>query len=395
MHFNKLMGYIAKLDIKYFAPLNSYINSFLQEIMDADSYYDNGSREISTSEILNDITHIVDASTADVMLSSALEFCITNDYPLYDETWNCINYLLNNHSSWFTAAEKKYLKALNNSYMSIYKVISVQAGSSITLQCQIEKNSPKIEVFDKSLSLSGIPKETYLATRILKTSPTSKKSKHILSASCFEIPHHLVKECVSVIRNITDAMQNPLAMTLYGNNEVIKDTEHNQLLTKKMWSKEILETWYLYYANYTDNQEILDYDGNPWHPCIVEFDLTVSDNKIRKVFKSMPKFKLDEECKDKNTWLWLEQKYEVFNEDSIKDKLPPTTTNNKKNPLYQGGFITNQYDNQGYHIYAELELHKNKLRVTVNSKQRANIAQDEILTQLGEMISNPTIKSLS
>lgn len=42
-------------------------------------------------------------------------------------------------------------------------------------------------------------------------------------------------------------------MQLFGDNEVIEDNAHNRLLTKKMWAKEILETWYLYYANYTDD----------------------------------------------------------------------------------------------------------------------------------------------
>ena len=57
MHFDKLMEHILKIDIEYFAPLDSYINSFLQEIMDMDDYYDNGPKNISTTEILEDITN--------------------------------------------------------------------------------------------------------------------------------------------------------------------------------------------------------------------------------------------------------------------------------------------------------------------------------------------------
>jgi len=365
MHLDKLLEYTSKIDIKYFTALDSYINSFLQEIMDADDYYDNGPKVISTPEILEDITDTVDVNTSDVMFSSALEFCVTNDYPLYGKTWNCIDYLLKKYKTWFTAAEKKYLKALNNSYMSIYKVISVEAGSSITLQCQVEKKAPKIVVFDKSLSNSGIPKGTYLATRVLKMSPTSKNSKHILSAVCFEIPKQLVKECISVIRNIMGAMQNPLAIQLFGDNEIIEDTKRNQLLAKKMWSKEILETWYLYYANYSDNQEVLDADGNPWHPCIVEFYLTVPSSKVRQALRFIPKFKFDEGCEEGNTWLWLENKTPAVN------------------------------DNCGGSIFAVIKLDKDKLIVDVNSKQRANIAQDIILTELGSMLSNPKILSES
>lgn len=394
MHINKLMEHIAKIDIKYFVPIESFINSFLQEIMDAESYYDNGPKNISTPEILEEITDNVDTYTSDVMLACAIEFCITNDYPIEGETWNCINYLLDQHGDWFTEKEKRYLKALNNSYMSIYKVMSVEPNNSVALKDQVEKKSSKITVLDKSLS-NSVKKSEYIAVRILKTNSAGKGNKNELSSSAFIIPNQLVKECVSVIRNITDAMTNPLALQLFSDNEAIEDNAHNRLLTKKMWGKEILETWYLYYANYTDNHEMLDYDGNPWHPCIIEFDLTVSDNKVRKALRFMPKLKFDEECKNGNTWLWLDKKYEVFNAESIKDKLPPKNASNKKLPLYQGGFIRNEYDNLGYHIFAEVKLHKDKLLIDVNSKQRANIAQDEILTALGNMISNPKIISQS
>ena len=365
MHINKLMQLIAKIDIKYFEPLDSFINSFLQEIMDVESYYDSGPKSVSTPEILAELTDKVDTYTSDVMLACAIEFCITNDYPIEEETWNCINYLLSHHKDWFSAKEKRYLKALNNSYMGIYKVMSVEPNNSVVLKDQIEKTSQRITVSDKSLSKS-VEKGQYIAARILKTN--SKSDKHELSASCFVIPPHLIKECVSVIRNITNAIKNPLAMQLFGDNEVIEDNAHNRLLTKKMWAKEILETWYLYYANYTDNQEMLDADGNPWHPCIIEFDLTVSNDKLRQALRFMPKLKFDENCKDGNTWLWFDKKYEALN---------------------------NKYDNLGYHIFAEVKLHEDKLLIDVNSKQRANIAQDEMLTELGGMLSNPKIFSQS
>jgi len=83
MNLDKLMAYISKIDIRYYTAIDSYINSFLQEIMDAEDYYDNGPKDISTPEILEDIEEKVDIHTSNVMCASALEFCITNDYPLY------------------------------------------------------------------------------------------------------------------------------------------------------------------------------------------------------------------------------------------------------------------------------------------------------------------------
>lgn len=71
--------------------------------------------------------------------------------------------------------------------------------------------------------------------------------------------------------------------------------------------------------------------------------------------------------------------------------MPTANLNDTKFPLYQGEFIANDIDNQGYHIFAAVKLHKDKLVVDVNSKQRANIAQDAMATELGDMISNPKI----
>lgn len=251
--------------------------------------------------------------------------------------------------------------------MSIYKVISVSSGVSITLQCQIDKQSPKIEVFDKSISSnSGIEKGTYLGARILKISPTSKNSKYIFSANCFEISPDSIKECVSNIRNITDMMQNPLTMQLLGDSEISKDTKHNQLLVKKMWAKEILETWYLYYS---DNKELSDSDGNPWHPCVIEFDLTTSYVSMKKALMSISKFKFDEECEKGNTWLLL------------SDKVSETNSSNNIN--------------DGSSIFAVIKLNKDKLIIDVNSKQRANIAQDIMETEFKDLLSNPKILSAS
>lgn len=75
--------------------------------MDADDYYDNGPKVISTPEILEDITDKVDVNTSDVMHSSALEFCVTNDYPLYGETWNCIDYLLKEYKTCGSQHQRK------------------------------------------------------------------------------------------------------------------------------------------------------------------------------------------------------------------------------------------------------------------------------------------------
>jgi hypothetical protein len=243
MKFDKLFKCIGKLAPEYLDPIHRYINSFLQEIMDSENYYDNGASDISTEEILDNISENINYDTSNMLMICAIEFTITNRYPLYDEAWNCIEHFLNNHKSWFTAKDKEYLRALNNSYMSIYKVISTNPGTSIILQDQVTKKSPKITVLDKSLS-NSVKINKYIACRIVKA-----ESKVLLSASVLEIPKTIVKDCTNVIRNITEAIKSPLAMQAFSQDKSTSTKKAIDLQIKKMWTKEIVEAYYLYYSN--------------------------------------------------------------------------------------------------------------------------------------------------
>lgn len=392
------MDCIAQLDNKYLELVHSVINGVLQEIMDSESFYDNGHQYVSTEQLLKEIASKTNDDLADIILACVVEFCITNYYPVEkEEEWNFINYFLKHHKNHLTTKERNYLKSLNNSYMSIYKVTSISCDNSVVLKDQIEKKMPSITVFDKAFS-NGIVKGSYVAVRAVKKDTTDNTKGHELSSTVFLIPDPVIKSCINVIRNINEAMFGPLAkqlMGLFGNNEVIEDTNYNRLQAKKMWAKQILEEIYLYYSNYTDYHIILDYDGNPWHPCIIEFDVLSSAAKLKKALSSIKEFKYDEECKNGNTWLWLSKRYKQLNSKNIKAKLPAVNENQDKSPLFNGAFIINNYDGESYHIFAEIKLVKNKLIVEVNSKQRANIAQDKILTELSGMVSNGLIPSQS
>lgn len=385
MHIKRLMECITQIDNKYLELISCAINETMQEIIDIEHFHDHGPRAISTDELLIQITNSINEYTAEMFMTCILEFCITNYYPFEQEEWNFINYFLEFHKSTLTLKERRYLNALNNSYMSIYKVTSVTAGQFIILEDQIDLELPNITVFDRSLS-KNITEGTYIATRIVQKQATKSE----LSSSIIPMPKAIINNCINAILNITNLMSNNLVIKSLSGGEEIEDNDTNRLLIKKMWVKEILESIYLYYTNPQDYHDILDYDGNPWNPCIIEFDINTSALKIKNVLSSVKEFTLDQGYKNSNNWLWLGKRYKSLDPAGFKEHIPDVNSHGKE-PLFNGLFITNEYDGESYHIFAEIKLIKKKLLVHVHSYQRANIAQDKIQTILQDMVSNATI----
>ncbi len=389
MQLQKLMKCLNKVDHKYLQLIHSVINDILHEIVNSgEGCYDNDAPAVSTDKLIKEITAKTNNDIAGIIITCVFEFCITSTYVFENESWNFINYYLKHYKNKITSEEQVYLKSLNNSYMSIYKVISTSPGTSITLKNQIEKKLPSIIAIDEALSCH-LTKGSYIAVRPVKKNTAD--NVYELSCAVLPIPEPIVKECVHDINNITKMMFDPLTLELVrmsGTNATFEDNATNRLQAKKIWTKEIIERVYSYYVNYADYHEILDYDGNPWQPCIIEFDVIVSAAKIKKALSSIKEFKYDEQCSRGNTWLWLSKHYKELNSKNLKKQLPPLScSDSNKSPKFHGAFITNECDGESYHVFAEIKLLKNKLLVEVDSKQRANIVQDQILTELAGLIS--------
>ncbi len=164
-----------------------------------------------------------------------------------------------------------------------------------------------------------------------------------------------------------------------------EDNAHNRLMMKKMWAKEILEQWYSYYVNYNENHEFFDYQGNPWQPCSIVFDITVNPKELSSLFDSLPNV-----IKNKNNlWVWI---------DSIgrKDMTYLSTQNhrasgNGKLPSYRGDVMYNEFNNLSYIVFAEIALKKDKLIIDTNSAEMANLAENFIIMNCSDMVKNPIL----
>ena len=165
-----------------------------------------------------------------------------------------------------------------------------------------------------------------------------------------------------------------------------EDNAHNRLLIKKMWAKEILEQWYSYYINYEDSHEFFDYEGNPWQPCFIEFDIVVKNpKKISSIFNSLPNLIAIEN----NSWVWIDNVgHKDMNYINTHNHI---ANDNGQSPSYRGNIMHNKFNKLSYLVLAEISFKKDKLIIGTNSTQRASIAQDFILTNCGDMVKNPVL----
>ncbi len=386
MNINKLWYYITKLDKKYYHLIDEVSSCFLQETIDSESFNINGRKSIGCLELLKEIENKLNKNFAMIAQNCAIEFCITNEYILEGQAWNCINHILKNHAELLTVEDKRYLKALNNSYLGIYKVTSVKVGQSVNLEDMVESSVDHFTVLDKTLS-QNIKVGQIVATRLIKIEYKAKPKKYQISNTLIALPEKIAIQSVDIIKMMTEAMNNPFLMASMLNEEKFEDNDHNRLMQKKMWAKEILEQWYLYHCNYQDYHEFFDYEGNPLQPYCIEFDVITEPRKISKILNSLPDLIEDAA----NSWVWVDSTaYDGLNYPDIKDKIPNLVDPNKL-PLYCGAIIQSEGGKASYRIFGEIRLKKDKLIINVASLQRANISKDFFTTKLGSMVGNPLL----
>ncbi len=296
------------------------------------------------------------------MFISVFEFCISNEYVFEGKSWNCINYLLNNHSNLLDNKDIKHLKALNSSYMSLYKVISVNEKGFIVLKNLIEHTSSQITVYNKDLNIES---GDNIACRVLALSD----GQYELSEAVVAITEQQVAMDIVINVHYKASLMKTIIQRKIKN---LKGYFSEELLIKKMWTKEILTIWYIFNASCSqiNRDEMLDEDGNPYKPYLVIFDIKCKKKELKQVIDSFPEFIKPQSEDINDMWLWVDNKYERG-----KDKI----------------HLKEQADGSEYKIFAGLEIEKHKLIIDVQSKQHAHIAQDHIETILKDMVSNPII----
>lgn len=243
MNTQKLWQSLTSLNSTYSHLINCVISDFAQEVIDLDSFYNNGPGYISIDQTIETLQETLDNKHYKEFENAALEFCITNKYIVHGSSWNCIDHWITHHKNLFHKNDLRYLKALNDSYVSVYRVVSVTRDKSIKLQNMIETGQPFIHIDNKAIS-NILEEGSFAALRLLPLEDKSGDLNYTISNTFIPLPDEVAQSSINAIKMMMQVMNSHLIKI-----SAILATPENNLLQKKLWIKEILEKWYIHYCN--------------------------------------------------------------------------------------------------------------------------------------------------
>lgn len=303
----------------------------------------------------------------------ALEFFFSNEYQPSDGTqkhWNVIDEFIEAKGNNLPQAEKEYLRQLRNSYMSLYEVVDVIPEKAIILKNLIEPGD-LVEVRERKAT-QYLVKWDRIGARLLKF-----EDKMIMSGGVLLIKKDASEEVIKQIRLINKGVQKLLkkAMLITG-----MDAGTLRLLQKKMWAKEIGESWMLDII--TNKQKPKPYNfinntGDKLQFVSLKFALKEARKQILPVLYKLKELVAADAGRGKDVFYWIQ---------SPKEKKSYGMQESDKGDLLT--IETHVYSPEGknYSLFAEVILQSKELLVNVNSSQRANILEDYIESNLGNMV---------
>ena len=231
----KIWSALPQMQLQYAHLINDAMNRSSRKIIDFDNVENKDlASENSHQDTIDVLSNTVSSKEYKIFENVALEFCITNDYIINGKRWNCVEHLLEYHDLFFTKEESKYLKALDNSYVSIYNVNLPENKESAELSNMLQEN--EIVTICGKNKLSELKDYKLIATRVLKI---EAKNKLIYKTSDTLLPltNEVAEQAMHIISFIMPQMKASRCEAL---------TDNDILLCKKMILKGILEQWYLH-----------------------------------------------------------------------------------------------------------------------------------------------------
>ena len=242
MKIDKLWNCLIQLSPRYIHLTQTMTYNFLIEVIDSDNFEQNEFDNIDLQKLTIDIEKIIGKLLTENMLIVATEFCVTNEYGVDNKQWNAIDHLIDNHSIFLSKDNMAYLRSLYNSYLCIYKVDSIVPKKSFVLSNVIEKHVGPIRISHKPDNM--VEEGDYVATRVLSF---EQKQKAVIYKSQKPIIYKTSNSFLCMPKDITEKASELITITDKEMKKQKPDMSPEYiLLIKKMWSKEILEQWYLY-----------------------------------------------------------------------------------------------------------------------------------------------------
>lgn len=366
MNFDKLMKLIGYLDQEGEDLFQRAVFSFFAEMISP------GAFPFEDTDLnLEHFKEEVGAGVATSLFMCAVEFFLSNEYPRDLGPWNALDYLIKKRGMFLSAPDKMYLKGLRNSYMSLYEIVEIKLGESLTLRNLIEEDQQPTVVKERQATYSACLWDI-LGARLITTPNGS-----FISGGTLILERDDANAAKETIQRMTKEMTSAKNMALFKGT-----TEDPLLLIKKMWAKEITEKWLAQRMEEKQAPSFANYDGDKLQFYTLEFPLKTSTRevvqKLNQLKDLIPQVREDVA----HAWFWPHEKK--------RDKIQ----NHQKKPNLeqnQHRLDTQISDEEGnlYRLFAEIRIKGKKLIVDVNSEQRANIVEDFFQEQLPSLIGQP------
>lgn len=273
-----------------------------------------------------------------------LEFFFTNIYGA-DGEWNIIDSFLKSRKDGLTKSDKAYLNALRPSVMSLYEVVGIEPGKSLTVRDMIRGGAP-VSVKEKSLT-NYVAQWDCLGLRVLDM------GTHLeFAGGCLQLNRKTAEPLAVWLKEMRD-----LTLMAISPKDVSMTKDNIRHYAEVLWTSEIAQAWMedLTQARDRTPKQLSNHDGHLISPVVVCFPIIKKSKDIEKFLDGHKEF----ERVEPDAWLWLEQA-----KGRKKTKEPSTI---RGHVFLDGDF---------------LELH-------TNSRERANILEDLIERNLSAFLEEP------
>ena len=357
MRVKKLLKYLEKLNQmeRYFfnmAMASIFVEALFPEQFDED----NQTVDLAT------IAKEMDKGIFNALYPCALEFFFSNEYETeVNKAWNIIDVFLAKKHKMLEPKEIEYLKALRNSYMSIYEVVDIEKDKCITLRDILDSKAATIIVSEKKAT-HGLAKWDLMGARIVRLSESN-----VLAGGALILSREAADKAKAEISMITEIMMSPPSL-----QKLRVSVPNPELMIKKMWAKEIIGQWFHATMEQSQPKTFYNTDGHKIEFYTLQYAPKKPQKEIIKILNELGELHAydTEDCK--HAWIWVDQK---------NDNL-----DHGPNALTLVTHLTSADDDTSYSIFAELKLRNKKLEIDVNSKERADILKNYIQLYLSEHV---------
>lgn len=280
-----------------------------------------------------------------------LETFITSEFqhPQTKATWNAMDVFLQSCGKDLSAYEKKYFKGLRSTKTSIYEVIEINEGHSLTLRDLLAKDHATVVVQEPEPA-NCFPRWSILATKLVPIDGETRMRSAIL-----QFNRQQVENVLGYLKDIEQFMQMGLGSL---------DRSSRDAIIQKAKTNMIAAAWLNGFLPSQGPKNYVNRDGETVKLCKLRFPLTASREKIAKRLDEMTEFQQGE----KDKWLWL-----VPLERAETHQEHMTAEN-------QSTFVQ---------LFAGMTLKTNELIVDTTSEQRATQVEFFLKEKLEGLVGEP------